>query len=140
MRWREGVTYLALGCAGVSASGCPSPFDLCPLLLRALNCARSAIRKMFGDEIDPEVIDELMAEADTDNNGEVDLEEFKAIMRAGHQKFGSITKAMLTLRAMTDVESMQSMLKNAKEEIEEVRGRRSSIVCISFPTHCAETG
>ena len=77
---------------------------------------------MFGDEIDPEVIYELLAAADTDSDGEVDLDEFKAIMRAGHQKFGGITKAMLTLRAMTDVDSMQSMLRNAKEEIEEVRG------------------
>jgi hypothetical protein len=53
---------------------------------------------MFGDDIDPELIDELMAETDTDGSGDIDLEEFKIIMRKGHGKFGSITKAMLTLR------------------------------------------
>ena len=56
---------------------------------------------MFGDDIDPEVIDELMLAADTDSNGEIDLEEFKVIMRQGHQQFGGITKAMLTLRVST---------------------------------------
>ena len=57
---------------------------------------------MFGDEIDPDVIDELMAAADTDGNGDVDIDEFKTIMREGHNKFGGITRAMLTLRVRTD--------------------------------------
>ena len=58
--------------------------------------------------------------ADADGGGELDLEEFKVVMREGHAKFGAITKAMLTLRAMTDVESMAAMLRSANEEIEEV--------------------
>ena len=41
-----------------------------------------------------------MLAADTDSNGEIDLEEFKIVMRQGHQQFGGITKAMLTLRVI----------------------------------------
>ena len=42
-----------------------------------------------------------MLAADTDSNGEIDLEEFKVVMRQGHHQFGGITKAMLTLRVIT---------------------------------------
>lgn len=68
---------------------------------------RSAINKMFGDEIEHDVIDELMAVADTDANGEIDLDEFKAAMRLGHKKLGGLTRAMLTLRVICATQRAQ---------------------------------
>ena len=40
------------------------------------------IKRMFGDDIDASVIDEIMKAGDTDNDGDIDLEEFKVIMKA----------------------------------------------------------
>ena len=62
---------------------------------------------------DAEVIEELMAAADTDSNGVIDPDEFKSLMRRGHPKFGALTKAMLTLRSMSDPDLMKAMLRSA---------------------------
>ena len=43
----------------------------------------NAIAKVFGDAVSAENIAKMMNEADTDKNGTLDLDEFKAIMRAG---------------------------------------------------------
>jgi len=42
-----------------------------------------AIRKVFGEDLDAKFVSEMMTSADTNKDGEIDLEEFKTIMRAG---------------------------------------------------------
>ena len=41
------------------------------------------ITKVYGSEMDPSIVEEMFKVADKDGDGEVDLDEFKAIMRAG---------------------------------------------------------
>merc|ERR1712192_265089 len=41
------------------------------------------ITKVYGSEMDPEVVKGMFKVADTDGDGEVSLDEFKVIMRAG---------------------------------------------------------
>jgi len=47
---------------------------------------KTAITKMYGKALDEKVFKEMMAAADTNNDGEIDLDEFKVIMRAGPDK------------------------------------------------------
>ena len=42
-----------------------------------------AITKVYGKGLDPQVITDMLKAGDTDGDGEVDLEEFMAIMRSG---------------------------------------------------------
>lgn len=42
-----------------------------------------AILKVFGKDLEPKFVSEMMTSADTNKDGEIDLEEFKLIMRAG---------------------------------------------------------
>jgi Ca2+-binding EF-hand superfamily protein len=48
---------------------------------------------VYGVRLAPQILDEMMAEADGNDDGQVDLEEFKAIMRKGPNRPG---KAGLT--------------------------------------------
>ena len=41
-----------------------------------------AITKLYGVALDPSLVEQMMNAADTDNSGEIDLDEFKTIMRA----------------------------------------------------------
>ena len=41
------------------------------------------IKKMYGTDVDSELVEAMMREADKDDDGEIDMEEFKIIMRAG---------------------------------------------------------
>jgi len=43
-----------------------------------------AISKMYGQDLDDELLAKMMKAADTDGNGEIDLDEFKVIMRSRH--------------------------------------------------------
>ena len=43
---------------------------------------KGAIKKMYGVDIKPALITMMMAAADTNSDGEIDLAEFKTIMRA----------------------------------------------------------
>ena len=45
--------------------------------------AQAHIKKTYGEGLDEKMVKEMVQEADTNQDGEVDLEEFKAIMRAG---------------------------------------------------------
>ena len=56
-----------------------------------------------------------MSAADTDGDGDVSLDEFKVIMRAGPRKLPNKVQEM-----MQDPDAMQVMLRNAREELEEV--------------------
>ena len=44
---------------------------------------KAHITKVYGSEMDPAIVGEMFKVADKDGDGEVDLDEFKAIMRAG---------------------------------------------------------
>lgn len=44
---------------------------------------KAAILKVYGEGLKDEILKEMMKAADTNNDGEVDLDEFKTIMRAG---------------------------------------------------------
>ena len=44
---------------------------------------RAAILKTYGQGLPDSIVEDMMKAADTDNDGEVDLDEFMAIMRAG---------------------------------------------------------
>ena len=44
---------------------------------------KEAIMKVYGEALDEAVLKTMMTSADTNNDGEVDLDEFKTIMRAG---------------------------------------------------------
>ena len=44
---------------------------------------RAAIKKVYGEATEDETVTEMMMAADTDNDGVIDLNEFKIIMRAG---------------------------------------------------------
>ena len=57
----------------------------------------------------------MMSAADTDGDGDVSLDEFKVIMRAGPRKLPNKVQEM-----MQDPDAMQGMLRNAREELEEV--------------------
>jgi len=46
---------------------------------------KAAILKMYGKALDDKYIEGMMSAADKDNDGEIDLDEFKTIMRAGKQ-------------------------------------------------------
>ena len=76
-----------------------------------------AIFQVFG-KVEPHVVEEMMAVADTDRNGEISLDEFKSIMRAGPRALGKTLHTVV--RGMTDPDQMQVMLRNAREGIEEV--------------------
>jgi hypothetical protein len=73
-----------------------------------------AIKRIFGEDISEEVVDEMMAAADRDGDGTVGMKEFKLIMKAGPVRLGGKAKEM------TDPDKMQVMLRNAREELEEV--------------------
>ena len=75
-----------------------------------------AIRRTFG-ELEPGIVDEMMAKADTDHDGDITLVEFKIVMRAGPKELGNIDQIR---KGMTDVNTMALMLRNAREELEEV--------------------
>jgi hypothetical protein len=45
-----------------------------------------AITKLYGKELDDKLIKDMMTAADTDKDGQVDIDEFKTIMRAGPEK------------------------------------------------------
>jgi len=47
---------------------------------------RNAIVAMYGEKLPEDTLEKMMKAADTDGDGEVDLEEFKVIMRAGPDK------------------------------------------------------
>ena len=61
---------------------------------------------MFGDDIDPNVVGEIMSATDTDGDGTVDLPEFQKIMRKGAQMLGGISKVRVpkALRAASNLE------------------------------------
>jgi len=44
------------------------------------------ITKFYGKELDGDLMDKMMTAADTNKDGEIDIAEFKAIMRAGPEK------------------------------------------------------
>jgi len=44
---------------------------------------QEAIFKMYGQDLDAGLLSKMMKAADTDNNGEISIDEFKVIMRAG---------------------------------------------------------
>jgi len=46
----------------------------------------AAITKMYGKPLESHIIDKMMGAADTDNDGEISLDEFKTIMRAAPDK------------------------------------------------------
>ena len=47
---------------------------------------KAHIKKTYGEALDEKMVKEMMTKADTNKDGEVDLEEFKVIMRAGPEK------------------------------------------------------
>ena len=47
---------------------------------------KAYIASVYGDGLDGDTVGSMMRAADTDGDGEVDLEEFKMIMRAGPQQ------------------------------------------------------
>ena len=55
------------------------------------------IRKVHKKKLGPEAIASMMAEADTDKDGEVDLEEFKLIMRGAPKAEKLQAQAAITL-------------------------------------------
>ncbi len=77
---------------------------------------QEAIAKVFG-KLEPHVVDEMMKAADTDGDGDISMEEYKIIMRAGPKHGGNLSKVA---KGMSDPETMQLMLRNAREELEEV--------------------
>ena len=44
---------------------------------------KAAIAKVYGEGLDDTILHQMMKAADTDGDGEIDLAEFKTIMRAG---------------------------------------------------------
>jgi len=46
----------------------------------------TAITKLYGKPVKPELVDKMMKAADTDGDGEISLSEFKVIMKAGPRK------------------------------------------------------
>ena len=77
---------------------------------------QEAITKVFG-EVEEKIINDMMTATDTDGDGEISLEEFKQIMRAGPEKLGALSKVV---EGMTDADTMQLNLRNAREDLEEV--------------------
>ena len=75
-----------------------------------------AIVKVFG-KLDSTVVDQMMGAADTDNDGNISLEEFEIIMRAGPKDQGALSQVT---KGMSDPDTMQLMLGKAREELEEV--------------------
>jgi hypothetical protein len=75
-----------------------------------------AIFKLFG-KVEQKVVEEMMAAADTDGDGEISVDEFKKVMRAGPKGLGALSDVM------TDPDAMKVMQRNAKEDLEEVRCR-----------------
>ena len=47
---------------------------------------KEAVVKAYGKALDDDVFKKMMSAADTDGDGEIDLTEFKVIMRAGPDK------------------------------------------------------
>ena len=75
-----------------------------------------AIEKLFG-KLEDEMVNQMMSAADTDGDGEISIREFKIIMRAGPAQLGSLNKMV---QAMTDPDEMMVMLRNAREDLEEL--------------------
>ena len=69
----------AKGAPSISPSTSPRP----PPDLAPPPPAQAHIKKTYGEGLDEKMVKEMVQEADTNQDGEVDLEEFKAIMRAG---------------------------------------------------------
>lgn len=110
-----------------------------PLRSYASEEMTEAITKVFG-KVESEIVEQMMSMADTDRSGEIDFEEFKVacwwfeprryllrphslidffkvIMRAGPEKLGALNKVV---QGMTDPDEMLVMLRNYREQIEEV--------------------
>ena len=75
-----------------------------------------AIEKLFG-RLDDEMVDKMMAVADTDGDGDVDLQEFMVIMKAGPKVLGELSKVT---KAMSDPDTMKLNLRNAREDLQEI--------------------
>ena len=60
----------------------------------------------------------IVGSSSTDGDGELSLKEFKIIMRAGPIAGAVVDKVR---QAMTDPDEMMVMLRNAREDLEEVR-------------------
>ena len=76
---------------------------------------RSYISKLYGKALDEKVLTDMMAAADTDHDGEVDLDEFKAIMRSGPSKRGEAAVSTLS-----DAELMESRKKSWQAAFESI--------------------
>ena len=51
-----------------------------------------AIDKLYGEPLKPQLVAQMMKAADTNNDGQIQLEEFKSIMRAGPPKAPSTSR------------------------------------------------
>ena len=77
------------------------------------------IKKMYGEDVDPEIVNGMMQAADLDNDGEIDMNEFKTIMRSGPKsKKGtdrvSVSDATLSWQAgFKDVDKSDEGLEKA---------------------------
>jgi Ca2+-binding EF-hand superfamily protein len=77
------------------------------------------IKKMYGEDVDPEIVDGMMQAADLDNDGQIDMDEFKTIMRSGPKsKKGtdrvSVSDATLSWQAgFKDVDKSDEGLEKA---------------------------
>ena len=78
-----------------------------------------AIAQVFG-KLEPDVVKEMMKAADTDADGTVNMEEYKIIMRAGSKVGAKPSAISRVAKAQTDPDTMMLMLRNAREELEEV--------------------
>ena len=67
---------------------------------------RDALQTIYGTELDDKVISQIFAAADTETvDGQVDLSEFKKLMRAGESEVGrSISRSVSTRRRIGELE------------------------------------
>ena len=82
------------------------------------------IKKMYGEDVDPKVLEGMMQAADKDQNGQIDQDEFKAIMRSGPKsKRGtarvSVSDATLSWQAgFKHVDKSDAGLEKAFREVD----------------------
>ena len=62
-----------------------------------------AIDKLYGEPLKPQLVAQMMKAADTNNDGQIQLEEFKSIMRAGPPKAPSTSPPVLKPKHIMDV-------------------------------------